>query len=166
MPARRLTPRTASGSRAHRKEGAAAVESSSMASRVTVLLIGEDAPSMGCLRADLANIGFEVLAEMDAQAALERLSHPSLSLVLVEFKPPRPATGADCAAMDSFQLLRRVRLKSDVGVIVLSRESDEAVKLYLLDSGADDYVLWPCRHGELVLRMRAVVRRTGRGAVA
>lgn len=104
--------------------------------------------------------------EMDAQAALERVSSPSLSLVLIEFVPPGPtACGADCADLDSFRLLRRLRLESDVGVIFLSRERDEALKLYFLDSGADDYVLWPCRHSELILRMRAVLRRTGRGAV-
>ncbi len=127
---------------------------------MTVLLLARDGHAALTLCTDLEASGFKVLAVNDAQVALERLSSEAVDLVLLEFVPPLARLDSTiCAQMDSFQLLRRLRLESNVRVIILSRESDDALKLYFLDSGADDYVEWPCRHRELALRMRAVMRR-------
>jgi DNA-binding response OmpR family regulator len=128
----------------------------------TVLLIGQNIQGATCLRGHLEESGFEVLTVTNGPMALDLLSSQVVALVLIDFVPPtRHVDDADHAQMDSFQLLRRLRLESDVGVIILSRESDEAIRLYFLDSGADDYVMWPYRCRELVLRMRAVMRRAG-----
>jgi len=136
-----------------------------MAADTLVLIVSQNTRTRQCLRDDLEPSGFQVLAVTDAQGALERLSSQAPALVLIDFVPPlRSTDDTVCPQMDSFQLLRRLRLKSNVGVIVLSRESDEAMKLYFLDSGADDYVTWPCSCRELSLRMRAVVRRAGHRA--
>jgi DNA-binding response OmpR family regulator len=131
-----------------------------MDSNTAVLLISQDTYPTQNLYSELKASGFRVTMATDGQAALQRLSREAIGLVLIEFVPPRRAMiGTGCAQMDSFQLLRQLRLNSQVPVIILSQESDDAVKLYFLHSGADDYVTMPCRCGELALRMRAVMRR-------
>jgi DNA-binding response OmpR family regulator len=130
---------------------------------VTILLVARDAHAAKSLCSDLGASGFRTLVVTEGRAALEQLSCEEFEIALIEFVPPAcHRDGGGCVRMDSFQLLRRVRLVSDVGVIVLSQEQGEALKLYFLDSGADDYVRWPCRRRELELRVRAVMRRAAR----
>jgi DNA-binding response OmpR family regulator len=134
-----------------------------MVPNAKVLVVHRDKDFVDWLRAHLEADGFRVLAASDGPSALDLLSSEAPALVLMDFMPPRSSMdSASGAPMDSFQLLRRLRLKSDVGVIVLSRETDEEIKLYFLDSGADDYLIWPCHRRELLARIRAVVRRTHR----
>jgi len=131
-----------------------------MAVNTPVLIVSQDTYTAQCLRSQLETSGFEVRVATDGRTALDRLCSEPVALVLIEFvPPPRSIDDTVCAPIDSFQLLRRLRLRSEVGVIMLSRESDEAIKLYFLDSGAEDFVTWPCRYPELALRMRAVMRR-------
>ncbi|MCX4672615.1 response regulator transcription factor [Streptomyces sp. NBC_01381] len=64
--------------------------------------------------------------------------------------------------LDGLQLLRRLRKVSAVPVIVITARSDEGTVLQGLRSGADDYLVKPFRIEELLARMDAVMRRTGR----
>jgi DNA-binding response OmpR family regulator len=107
-----------------------------------------------------------VLTASDGASAPDLVRGESPDLVLTEFVPPMEHSWEDAgqAQLDSFQFLRRLRLESDVAVFVLSREPNEALKLYFLDSGADDYLTWPCHRRELLARIRAVLRRTRRAA--
>ncbi|SDW63187.1 two-component system, OmpR family, KDP operon response regulator KdpE [Amycolatopsis xylanica] len=65
--------------------------------------------------------------------------------------------------MDGMQLLRRLRLISDIPVIILSARGEQRDQLLGLTSGADDYLVKPFSIDELVVRMRTVLRRTSRG---
>jgi two-component system, OmpR family, KDP operon response regulator KdpE len=62
--------------------------------------------------------------------------------------------------MHGSEVLERVRASSNVPVIALSVEGDEAEKVRMLELGADDYVLKPCGIGELLARARANMRRS------
>jgi two-component system KDP operon response regulator KdpE len=66
--------------------------------------------------------------------------------------------------MDGFEVLRQVRAWSDVPVIVLSARGQEPDKVTALDQGADDYLTKPFGMGELLARLRVVLRRK-RGAL-
>jgi two-component system KDP operon response regulator KdpE len=61
--------------------------------------------------------------------------------------------------MHGSELLERVRAHSNVPIIALSVEADEAEKVRMLNLGADDYVVKPCGIGELLARARANMRR-------
>lgn len=61
--------------------------------------------------------------------------------------------------MDGEELVRRIRSSSDVPIIVLSARSEEGDRIRALDAGADDFVAKPFPAGELLARIRAVVRR-------
>jgi DNA-binding response OmpR family regulator len=65
--------------------------------------------------------------------------------------------------LDGGEVCRRIRAHTDVPVIVVSAREDEIDRVRLLELGADDYVVKPFGFRELVARVRAVQRRTGRG---
>jgi two-component system KDP operon response regulator KdpE len=67
--------------------------------------------------------------------------------------------------MNGLELCRQIRGASDVPIIVVSGEDDEGSKIEALDSGADDYVVKPFNVGELLARVRAVLRR-GKGTAS
>jgi two-component system KDP operon response regulator KdpE len=61
--------------------------------------------------------------------------------------------------LDGLSLLRELRAWSDIPVIVLSARGEEATKIEALDLGADDYLTKPFGIGELLARVRALLRR-------
>ncbi len=61
--------------------------------------------------------------------------------------------------MDGFEVLRRIRLFSDVLVVILTARGDEDNKIRGLQEGADDYITKPFSTGELVARMKSLIRR-------
>ena len=61
---------------------------------------------------------------------------------------------------DGFQVLRQVRSFSDVPVVILTVRGDEENKIKGLELGADDYMVKPFSPGELVARLKALLRRS------
>jgi DNA-binding response OmpR family regulator len=64
--------------------------------------------------------------------------------------------------LDGGEVCRRIRARTDVPIIVVTAREDEVDRVRLLEMGADDYVVKPFGFRELVARIRAVHRRTGR----
>ncbi|MDB6118990.1 MAG: response regulator, CheY-like receiver domain protein [Verrucomicrobiaceae bacterium] len=64
--------------------------------------------------------------------------------------------------MDGFEVLKRIRRTSDVPVLMLTARGDEADRIVGLEIGADDYLPKTFSTRELLARLRAVTRRTGR----
>ena len=62
--------------------------------------------------------------------------------------------------IDGFEVLRQVRLFSDVPVIILTVRGEELDKIKGLEMGADDYLTKPFSHMELLARVKAVLRRS------
>lgn len=67
--------------------------------------------------------------------------------------------------LDGGEVCRRIRARTDVPIIVVTAREDEVDRVRLLEIGADDYVVKPFGFRELVARIRAVQRRTGRPAL-
>jgi two-component system response regulator VicR len=61
--------------------------------------------------------------------------------------------------INGFEVLRQIRLFSRVPIIILTVKSDEADIIKGLERGADDYVIKPFRHLELLARVKALIRR-------
>ncbi len=61
--------------------------------------------------------------------------------------------------IDGFEVLRQIRLFSDVLVVILTARGDEDNKIRGLQEGADDYIVKPFSTGELVARMKSLIRR-------
>jgi DNA-binding response OmpR family regulator len=95
--------------------------------------------------------GWEVIGAEDGTQALEMIERERPDVVLLDVGLPE---------MDGFEVLKAIRLFSDVPVIMLTVRDDELSKVQGLELGADDYVTKPFSHLELVARVRAVLRRT------
>jgi len=94
--------------------------------------------------------GFEVKTYTDGASALTALSQSQPDLAILDIKMPR---------MDGMELLRRLRLKTDMPVIFLTSKDEEIDEVIGLRMGADDYVRKPFSQRLLVERIRAVLRR-------
>jgi two-component system KDP operon response regulator KdpE len=93
---------------------------------------------------------WEVISAQDGLEALEMLDQERPDVVLLDIGLPE---------MDGFEVLKSIRLFSDVPVIMLTVRDDELGKVQGLELGADDYVTKPFSHLELLARVRAVLRR-------
>ncbi len=127
-----------------------------------MLIAGHDQQRGLWLRSELEAGGYKVLETDNPEAAMQLLARGQIDLVILGLQQLHSPMEPGATPVDAFQMLRRLRLSSDVAAIIVSREHDEAIKLYFLDSGADDYLVWPCNPRELLARVRAVLRRTHR----
>jgi two-component system, OmpR family, response regulator MtrA len=119
------------------------------------ILLVEDDPSIREVTAiGLRNAGFTVETAADGAAGLERFRSEPFDLVLLDVMLPR---------LDGLEVCRAIRLTSTIPVVMLTARSDTIDVVVGLEAGADDYVKKPFEVPELVARVRAALRRAGRG---
>ncbi len=118
--------------------------------RPRVLVCDDEPQILRALRVTLRNEGFDVATAARAAEALDAAA----------LQPP------DAAILDlllpdgnGIEMARRLREWSSAPIIVLSAVGEEEQKIRALEAGADDYVTKPFSPGELVARLRAVLRR-------
>ena len=121
----------------------------------TIALVDDDRNILTSVSMVLEAEGFDVRTYNDGATALTALSQSEPDLAIVDIKMPR---------MDGMELLRRLRLKSDMPVIFLTSKDEEIDEVIGLRMGADDYVRKPFSQRLLVERIRAVLRRRERRA--
>jgi DNA-binding response OmpR family regulator len=119
------------------------------------LLLVEDDPDLGeALVANLARDGFAVDLARDLQEAADALASGTYDLLLLDLGLP---DGDGLTLVDN---LRRSR--SALPILVLTARDAVADRVAGLEAGADDYLVKPFAHVELVARIRALLRRPGR----
>ncbi len=115
------------------------------------LLIVEDDPQMQrLLSSQLAARGYEVRVVGDGSKGLEAAGREEFDLVLLDITMP---------GMDGLEVCRNLREWSKVPIILVTATDAPATKVTALEMGADDYLTKPFHTGELVARIRAVLRR-------
>ncbi len=122
------------------------------------ILIIDDEPDMRRavrLTIQLQEPEWEVLEAENGDQGLMLVETQRPDLVLLDVLMP---------GMNGFEVLEQLRLFSDVPVIILTVRDDELDKVRGLELGADDYIVKPFGHLELMARIRSVLRRT-EGAV-
>jgi len=118
---------------------------------VTRILLVEDEESYrDPLSYQLGREGYDVVTAATGPEALERFAEHGADLVLLDLMLP---------GLPGTEVCRRLRLESDVPVIMLTAKDDEIDKVVGLELGADDYVTKPYSSRELLARIRAVLRR-------
>ncbi|HEY7790779.1 MAG TPA: response regulator transcription factor [Vicinamibacterales bacterium] len=124
---------------------------------MTSILIVEDDADIGALVARyLTKAGFEVERVTDGRTALSRIAAASPAALVLDVMLP---------GLDGLEICRRMRADSRtaaIPIIMLTARGDEADRIAGLELGADDYVAKPFSPGELVARVRAVLRRAAR----
>ena len=119
--------------------------------RFRVLLVDDERDLVELLAFLVDQAGFTPLVATEPRVALELFEkeHPSLAVVDLNLKP-----------WDGFELLTELRRRSaKLPILVLTARGSEDDKVRALDLGADDYVVKPFGHRELVARIKAQVRR-------
>ena len=118
----------------------------------TKILVVEDDPNIvDLVRSNLAVRGFETLVSTDGLRVLQTLETEQPDLILLDLMLP---------SVDGFELCKRVRESSSVGVIVVSARGGDHDKVAALNLGADDYMTKPFSIDELLARIAATLRRT------
>jgi two-component system, OmpR family, response regulator CpxR len=115
-----------------------------------VLLVDDDVELCLSLTRLLGMDGFSVKAVHDAESGVRQALEGQYALVILDIM---------LSGGDGRKALRRIRLTSQVPIIMLTGRGDEADRIAGLESGADDYLPKPFNARELVARMRAVLRR-------
>ncbi|MGD7097530.1 response regulator [Ralstonia pseudosolanacearum] len=116
-----------------------------------VLLVDDDAELTGMLVQYLAHEGFAAEVAHDGEAGVARALSGDFAIVVLDVMMPR---------LSGIDALRRIRAASQVPVVMLTARGDNIDRISGLDLGGDDYVPKPCTPGELVARLRAILRRT------
>jgi len=125
-----------------------ATESSQRPTRV--LVVDDERSIVDFIRLGLQYEGFEVASAPDGQAALRLISEFKPQIVVLDIMMPK---------LDGLAVAQAVRGNKDVGVIILSAKDEVQDRIKGLDVGADDYLVKPFDFGELLARIKAVLRR-------
>jgi DNA-binding response OmpR family regulator len=116
----------------------------------TILVVDDERKIVTVLKGYLEQAGFFVVTAGDGQLALATFRHVRPDLVILDLMLP---------GIDGLDVCRILRRESDVPIILLTARVEEADRLIGLELGADDYVVKPFSPREVVLRVRAILRR-------
>lgn len=117
------------------------------------MLIADDNKQITSILSNYARKeGFEPVVALDGEEALRLFEahEPDIAMVLLDVMMPK---------VDGFEVCRRLRGKSLVPVIMVTARGEDFEKIMGLDIGADDYIIKPFSAGEVMARVRAILRR-------
>ncbi len=122
----------------------------------TILVVDDKANVRLMLKDYLGEQGFRVVTANNGREAIYAARHEKPDLILLDIMMPE---------MDGFEFMRQHRKERETPIILLTAKIEETDKVIGLELGADDYVEKPFGMAELVARIRAVLRRTGKPAM-
>jgi two-component system OmpR family response regulator len=115
------------------------------------ILVVDDEPSItDFIALGLRHEGYEVRTAADGRQGLRAVDEFKPDLVIVDVMMPR---------VDGFEMTRAIAGEARRGVIILSARDETSDRIHGLELGADDYLVKPFEFGELLARVRAVLRR-------
>jgi two-component system KDP operon response regulator KdpE len=121
-----------------------------MSNGARILVVDDEPQIRRSLQLNLEAKGYEASTAESADQALQAIANRKPDVIVMDLLMP---------GMDGVELTRRVREQSRIPIIVLSAIGDERKKVEALEVGADDYVTKPFSMGELLARIKSVLRR-------
>jgi two-component system response regulator MprA len=122
-----------------------------------ILVVDDDPMLAAALRRPLAYEGYEVLVAASGEEALARVAEQAPDLVVLDVLLP---------GMDGLAVCRRLRQAGDTPVLMLTARSEVPERVAGFEAGADDYLGKPFAFEELLLRVKALLRRGRNGAAS
>ncbi|MEA5009046.1 response regulator transcription factor [Clostridium tyrobutyricum] len=118
-----------------------------------ILVVDDEKNIVDVVKAYLEKDGFEVVTASDGEAALNIFNNEDIYLIVLDLMMPK-ITGEE--------VCNRIRATSSVPIIMLTAKADEDERIEGISIGADDYLTKPFSARELVVRVRALLRRAYR----
>ena len=118
--------------------------------RPRALVVDDEQPLVRIVSTYLQREGFEVVVAYDGERAVEVARAERPDLIVLDLMLP---------GIDGIEACRRIRAFSDAYIVMLTAKADESDTIVGLSTGADDYLTKPFSPGELVARVRAMLRR-------
>lgn len=122
----------------------------------TILVVDDEERIRKLLKMFLVREEFRVLEAEHGEQALEVLAQERVDLVVLDLMMP---------VMDGWIACEKIRANWNIPVIMLTARGEEADRVLGFELGADDYVVKPFSHREMVLRIKALLRRSTELAV-
>ena len=122
----------------------------------TLLIVDDKASVRKLVQEYFTEQGYRVVAAANGREAIYAARHEKPDLILLDIMMPE---------MDGYEFIRLHRREAETPIILLTAKLEETDKVLGLELGADDYLTKPFGMRELLARVRAVLRRTSRGAV-
>lgn len=122
---------------------------------VNILVVDDDPEIIDLLRLDLELMGFQVDSANDGMNALKKAEAKLYDLIVLDVMMPK---------LDGFEVCKRIRstrASATVPIVLLTAKGTIEDKIRGFNAGADDYLVKPFEFQELMVRMRALFRRTG-----
>lgn len=118
-----------------------------------ILIVEDETDLRNTLKFNFKEQGYKVSTAANGRVGLEKARAKKPDLIILDLMLPE---------MDGLTVMRALRQESDVPVLMLTARSSEIDKIVGLENGADDYLTKPFSLGELLARMRALLRRADR----
>lgn len=116
----------------------------------TLLIVDDNQQILSVLDRYAREAGYHVLLAEDGRQALQIFEENEVHLILLDVMMPN---------VDGFEVCRQIRKKSIVPIILITARGEDFERIMGLDIGADDYIVKPFSPGEVMARIRAVLRR-------
>lgn len=117
---------------------------------VKILIADDNRQIISILEEYAKKEGYEPIIAADGFEALELFKSQQPDLILLDVMMPK---------IDGFEVCREIRKTSNVPIIMITARGEDFEKIMGLDIGADDYIVKPFSPGEVMARVRAILRR-------
>lgn len=121
-----------------------------------ILIIEDDEKIARLLEIELKFEGFDVEFAYDGKDGFNKFKYSSYDLILLDVMLPK---------MSGIEVCKRIRETSQVPIIILTAKDEISDKIVGFDYGADDYMTKPFSMEELIVRIKALLRRTSKAKV-
>lgn len=123
--------------------------------RRKLLIVEDEKDLVRLLIYNFEKEGYNVLSAYDGEEGLEVARTQKPDIILLDIMMPK---------MDGYTFCRELRRTSDIPILFLTAKKSEMDRILGLKLGADDYVTKPFSIGEIIARVKAILRRTKNGA--
>jgi DNA-binding response OmpR family regulator len=115
-----------------------------------ILVVDDEKEIRNLLEINLSNEGYNVFKASCGKEAFDILDKEEIHLIVLDIMMP---------VIDGLEVCRRVREKNNIPILMLSAKSEDMDKIQGIMTGADDYVCKPFNQLELIVRVKALLRR-------
>lgn len=115
-----------------------------------ILIVDDNKQITSILEEYAKNNGYTPIIAFDGEDALEKFEIENPDILLLDVMMPKK---------DGFQVCREIRKTSNVPIIMITARGEDFEKIMGLEMGADDYIVKPFSPGEVMARVKAIMRR-------